>query len=224
MKKIIIAIDGPAGSGKSTTSKELSKKLGYVHLDTGAMYRAIALAWLRTGLPENEEVLTKVMNDNEIDIITDDTGQKTLLNGVDVSNDIRTAEISKFASPISAWNVVREKLVDQQRRIGNNGGIVIDGRDIGTVVFPNAELKIFLIASIEKRAERRAKELAEKGTPIDLDELKSQIAIRDYNDSNRPISPLKKANDAIEVDTSLVSITEQVNIIYNLAIQKLNSK
>ena len=217
MKKIIIAIDGPAGSGKSTTAKLAAEKLGYVYIDTGAMYRAVTLAWLRSKLELTEEILCNLLGKINIELRPSDAGQKTILNGEDVSEEIRTIEVTKNVSPVSAIGCVREKLVEMQRELGKNGGVVMDGRDIGTVVFPDAELKIFLIASVETRAVRRTLELKNKGINESIDDIKNQIVERDRYDSSREISPLKKAGDAIEIDTSNLTIEGQTEKVIELA-------
>ncbi|MBX3043221.1 MAG: (d)CMP kinase [Candidatus Kapabacteria bacterium] len=217
MKKIIIAIDGPAGSGKSTTAKIVAEKLGYIYIDTGAMYRAVTLACIEANTDINDESVSKVVDDIIIELRQSDLGQRTILDGRDVSDDIRRPDVTKLVSPVSAMAYVREKMVEQQRLMGQSGGVVMDGRDIGTVVFTQAELKIYLIASIEARAERRMKELKLKGYDSSIDEISSQIEARDKYDSSREISPLKKADDAIEIDTSNITIEEQTSIILNLA-------
>ncbi len=216
MKKIKIAIDGPAGSGKTTTAKLVANKLGYIYIDTGAMYRAVTLAWLKSGTDLTEENVCKLIKSIDIKIINSIEGQKTYLNNIDVSEEIRMPEITKYVSPISAISCVREKLVSMQRELGKNGSVVLEGRDIGTVVFPDAELKIYLVASVEARAKRRTKELLEKGLTVSEEEIKRQIIERDNYDSNREISPLKKAIDAIEIDTSNLTIEEQCKKIIEL--------
>ncbi|MFC2131651.1 (d)CMP kinase [Bacteroidota bacterium] len=216
-KKIKIAIDGPAGSGKTTTAKIVADKLGYIYIDTGAMYRAVTLAWLNTGMELKENILCDLINKIEIGIKNSSLGQRTFLNGEDVSEDIRLPEVTKNVSPVSAFGCVRKKLVTMQRELGRKSAAVLDGRDIGTVVFPDAELKIFLIASVDSRAERRTKELIEKGIEFSVDEIKKQISERDNYDSSREISPLRKADDAIEVDTSNLTIEQQCEIILNYA-------
>lgn len=217
MKKITIAIDGPAGSGKSTTARLVAEQLGYIYIDTGAMYRAVTLYWLRSNKEFDETTICSMLNDIKIEIQQSDLGQRTILNNEDVSELIRLPDVSKYVSPISAFQCVREKLVEMQRELGKKGGVVMDGRDIGTVVFPNAELKIFLIASENERAHRRALELIQKGIDVSIHEIQKQLIERDNFDSTRKISPLKKAQDAIVVDTSNLTIEEQTNIILSLA-------
>ncbi len=223
MKKIIIAIDGPAGSGKTSSAKIVAEKLSYIYIDTGAMYRAVTLAAIRNGSDLSEESVRQLTDEAKIELRPSPSGQLTMLNGEDVSDDIRLPEVTKLVSPVSAMQYVREKLVAQQRELGKSGGVVMDGRDIGTVVFPQAELKIFLIASIEARAKRRAIELAAKGIVFELDEIKKQIIDRDNYDSSRDISPLKQADDAILIDTSEMTLAEQTNKIIDLAQKIINS-
>ncbi len=222
MKSIIIAIDGPAGSGKSTTAKIVAEKLGYVYIDTGAMYRAVTLAWLRQNDLLEENLICSMLTGINIKLKTSENGQKTFLNNEDVSEEIRKPGVTKFVSPISAIGCVREKLVEMQRKLGENGGVVMDGRDIGTVVFPNAELKIFLVASVEARAKRRYLELYSKGFLESEENIKIQIIERDKFDSSRKISPLMKAHNAVEVDTSSLTIAEQTNRVLNLALEIIN--
>ncbi len=223
MKKIIIAIDGPAGSGKSSSAKIIAEKLNYIYIDTGAMYRAITLAWLESGLELKKENLKRITDSSMIELKQSEAGQKTFLNGNDVSDEIRSTEVTKYVSPVSADAYVREKMVDLQRIIGQDGGVVMDGRDIGTVVFPNAELKIYLIASLDARVERRYLEMVNKGMSVERDEVKKLITDRDNYDSSREISPLRKANDAIEIDTSNLTINEQTNKIIILAEEIINN-
>lgn len=222
MKKIIIAIDGPAGSGKSSSAKIIAEKLNYIYIDTGAMYRAITLAWIRSGLELNKENLKFITDNSNVDLKQSPDGQRTFLNGLDVSEDIRSTEVTSFVSPVSADGYVREKMVDLQRGIGKSGGVVMDGRDIGTVVFPNAELKIYLVASILARTERRYLEMINKGMNVQKEEVAKLISDRDIYDSSREISPLRKAIDAIEIDTSDLTIIGQTNIIIDLANKIIN--
>lgn len=217
MKKIIIAIDGPAGSGKSTSAKIVAEQLGYIYIDTGAMYRAVTLEWLKSGLEMSETVLNNLVNILHIELKQSESGQRTFLNGKDVSSDIRQPDVTKYVSPVSAFSYVREKMVEQQRLMGINGGVVMDGRDIGTVVFPQAELKIYLVASISARVHRRLSESIAKGINISEEEVRRQIVDRDAYDSSRNNSPLRKADDAIEIDTSDMTITQQTTMIIDLA-------
>lgn len=214
---IIIAIDGPAGSGKSTTARLVAQKLGYLYIDTGAMYRAVTLAWLNAKIELTEENVAHILDTIKIELKQGQNQQIVLLNGIDVSDSIRQPEVTKYVSPISAMKNVRDFLVAQQREIGNYGGVVMDGRDIGTVVFPNAELKIFLIATPEERAKRRQKEQLEKGINQDFESILKSIIDRDNYDSTREISPLRKAEDAIELDTTNLSINEQCEFVVEKA-------
>lgn len=218
MKNYIIALDGPAGSGKSTIAKVIAKNFGLTYLDTGAMYRMVALYILENNIDFNNVAdVEKILNNIKVDIIDD----KFILNGKDVSLEIRTPEVTKIVSPVSAIKAVRVKLVDLQREISKGKKVILDGRDIGTVVFPNADLKIFLVASPEERAKRRVKDYASKGITEDFETVLKDILERDHTDSTRKESPLKKAEDAIEVDTSFLNIEESVQAISNLIKEKI---
>ena len=221
MKKITIAIDGHSSCGKSTMAKDLARRIGYVYVDTGAMYRAVTYYALSHGLYDAEGRLDiKELEKNLSDIIihfmpNEETGRPdTYLNGEDIEGLIRGLEVSNKVSEVSAIPFVREALVAQQQRMGKEKGVVMDGRDIGTVVFPDAELKIFVTASAEVRARRRYDELVGKGQPADYDEVYRNVLERDYQDSHREISPLRKADDAIELDNSDMTIAEQNNWLY----------
>ena len=214
MKQITIAIDGHSSCGKSTMAKELARRVGYVYVDTGAMYRSVTLYALRHDLfREDGTILTdeleKALNDIVIEQKLVDGKTTTFLNGENVEREIRTLEVSNHVSPIAALPFVRTALVAQQQRMGENGGIVMDGRDIGTVVFPHAELKIFVTASAEVRAQRRYDELKEKGMPADYDDILKNVQERDYIDSHREVSPLRQADDALLLDNSHMTIPEQ---------------
>ncbi|MBQ7420886.1 MAG: (d)CMP kinase [Prevotella sp.] len=216
MKKITIAIDGFSSCGKSTMAKDLAREIGYIYVDTGAMYRSVTLYAIRNGLfcedgtIKVEELEKQLPNINISFQINIETGRPdTYLNGENVEREIRTMEVSSRVSPIATLPFVREKLVEQQQKMGKNGGIVMDGRDIGTVVFPQAELKIYVTASPEVRAQRRFDELKAKGMAADFDEILANVKERDYIDSHREVSPLCKADDAIELDNSNMTITEQ---------------
>ena len=216
MKKITIALDGHSSCGKSTMAKDLAKELGYIYVDTGAMYRAVTLYAMRHNLINadgsiEQQGLRAQLPQIEIAFqLNPTTGRpETLLNGENVEKEIRTMEVSAHVSPIATLPFVREKLVEQQQKMGEGGGVVMDGRDIGTVVFPHAELKVFVTASAEVRAERRFKELKEKGMEVDYNEILANVKERDYIDSHRETSPLRKADDAIELDNSNMTIDEQ---------------
>jgi cytidylate kinase len=216
MKKITIAIDGFSSCGKSTMAKDLAKKIGYVYVDTGAMYRSVTLFAMRNNLFNEDgsvktEDLEKRMNDIQISFVfNNETGRPdTYLNGEFVEKDIRTLEVSSHVSNIAAIPFVRTAMVAQQQRMGKDKGVVMDGRDIGTTVFPEAELKIFVTASSEVRAQRRYDELRLKGMPADFKDILKNVEERDYIDSHREVSPLRKADDAIELDNSNMTIAEQ---------------
>jgi len=217
--KIVIAIDGPAGSGKSTTARHVAKYFEYVYIDTGAMYRAITYEALRKNIQSHDtEKLIDLMNNTQITLERNELGeQKTYVNGEDVTQYLRSKEVSDEVSYYSSISLVRETMVSIQRTIGKHGGIVMDGRDIGTVVFPNADLKIFLTAGLEQRAQRRIAELSGENSVISFEEVIENIRQRDHLDSNRDHSPLCKAPDAIEIDTSELTIEEQTARIIVLA-------
>jgi len=210
----ILTIDGPAGSGKSTTAREVANRMNWLLLDTGAMYRAMAVKILRNNIALNDtSSIEKIADATEISIQQTIKGMKIFLDKEDVSNIIRTPEIDRAVGPVCEVPHVREVLVAMQKKIGNKGNIVAEGRDMGTVVFPHADLKIFLTASLESRAERRLKDMRRMGIKIKKEKLIKDIKTRDQRDSNRIHSPLKKAKDSIELDTSNLSIEKQVDFV-----------
>lgn len=216
MKKITIAIDGFSSCGKSTMAKDLAREIGYIYVDTGAMYRSVTLFAMRNGMfnadgsIKTEELKQRMSEINISFRLNSETGRPdTYLNGELVEKEIRTMEVSSHVSPIATLPFVREALVAQQQAMGKEKGIIMDGRDIGTVVFPDAELKIFVTASAEVRAQRRYDELKAKGMPADFDDILKNVKERDYIDSHREVSPLRKADDAIELDNSNMTIAEQ---------------
>ncbi|PHA03624.1 cytidylate kinase [Bacillus pseudomycoides] len=216
-KRISIAIDGPAAAGKSTVAKIVAKKLSYVYIDTGAMYRAVTYAALQQGVDiENEAKLMEVIKNIDIKFQHGENVQLVFLNGEDVSEVIRTPEVTNRVSIVARHRLVREEMVRRQQILAEKGGVVMDGRDIGTHVLPNAEVKIFMLASVEERAERRYLENIQKGFPSNLEQLKEEIARRDKLDSEREVSPLKKAEDAMELDTTSLSIEEVVQKIMDI--------
>ncbi|GIV46073.1 MAG: cytidylate kinase [Ignavibacterium sp.] len=212
-EKLIIAIDGPAGSGKSTTAKLLAKKLGYLYIDTGAMYRAVTLYAIKNNILNDEEKIIELASKLNIELKFEDGQTKVNVNGKDVTEEIRSLEVNQNVSPVSKIEGVRKILVQKQKEMGKNGGVVMEGRDITTVVFPNADVKIFLTATIDERARRRALEFAQKGQQVDIEKVKQNILERDKIDSSRDVSPLTKSPDAIEIDTSNLSIEQQVDLI-----------
>ena len=219
MNSIIIAIDGPSGVGKSTTARNVAAALGYRYLDTGAMYRAIALKVVREDVSFSEkEKIATMLASTVIEFLYDEHGMHVLLDGTEVTQEIRTQEISQAASIVSTLPMVRQKLVQEQQRLGKDGSVVVEGRDIGTVVFPDAALKIFMTASPEKRIERRKRESA---STLSLEELRMQMRERDERDASREYSPLIKADDAIVLDTSEMTIDEQVSFIVKEAQKKI---
>ena len=217
MDKIIrIALDGPSGSGKSTIAKRLSQKLNILYLDTGAMYRATALKAISLGIDTlDENGVSTFIDDINLEIKYFDGTQHTFLDGEDVSERIREPHVSMAASNISSLKCVRLKMVAMQRKIASQMSCVLDGRDIGSYVLPDADYKFFITASVEVRADRRYKELTLKGHKVDFEELKAEIEQRDYNDRTRDFSPLRKADDAIEIDTSFMSIEQVINKVFS---------
>ena len=218
-----IAIDGPSGAGKSTIAKAVAAKLGYTYIDTGAMYRAIGLFTIEKGINiENGcEDVKPYLDDISIELVYIDGAQHVILNGKDVSGEIRTPAVSSAASKVGAIASVRVKLVDMQREMAEKIDVIMDGRDIGTNVLPNAEIKIYLTASDVKRAERRYKELIEKGQDVKFDDVLADMRIRDKNDSERKISPLKKADDAIEFDTSELTLEESMQAVNDIIAERV---
>lgn len=212
-----VAIDGPAGAGKSTIAKKVAKEKDFIYIDTGAMYRAMAIHFLRCGIKaEEDEKISKAVEDVNVTISYENGEQQVFLNGENVTGQLRTEEVGNMASASSVNGDVRQKLVELQRKLAATASVVMDGRDIGTVVLPNADVKVYLTASSEVRAKRRYKELLEKGQEADLAKIKQDIEERDYRDMNREISPLRQAEDAVLVDSSDLTIEESVQAILDL--------
>ena len=214
MKKFAVAVDGPAGSGKSTVAKEIAKALGILYIDTGAMYRTVGMACLKKGIdPADEGAVVASLDDLDMKIFPEAGGQRILLDGEDITSRIRTEEIGKAASSVAAYQKVREKLVEIQQGIAKEQSVIMDGRDIGTKVLPDAEVKIYLDASVEERAKRRVGELEAQGKTADLEIIREEIAHRDYQDMHRENSPLCRAEDAVNVDTTgldIPAVTEKL--------------
>lgn len=221
MKKISIAIDGPASSGKSTVAKILAKKLNYIYCDTGAMYRALTYLAIQKHIDfEDEKALSDLCLDHTISFQQTEKDQLVFIDGLEVTEAIRQPDVTNSVSIVAKHGAVREKMVELQQMIGRTGGVVMDGRDIGTAVLPEAEVKIFLVASVVERAERRYKENQQKGITTDFETLKEEIEHRDYLDSTRAVSPLKQAADAVKIDTTGMSIKEVVNAIEEVISKK----
>ncbi|MCD2491167.1 (d)CMP kinase [Lacrimispora sp. NSJ-141] len=218
---INIAIDGPAGAGKSTIAKLVAKKLGFVYVDTGAMYRAMGIYFMKKGIsPDDEASIGKACGDVDISIVYEDGVQQVFLNRENVTGLLRTEDAGKMASAVSGYLSVREKLVELQQKLAASENVVMDGRDIGTVVLPKADLKVYLTASVETRAKRRFLELTEKGIPCNIKEIEKDIEERDYRDMHRENSPLRRAEDAVYLDSSDMDINQVAEEI----LEKLKSK
>ncbi len=220
MKRISIAIDGPAASGKSTTAKLVAQKLGYLHLDTGAMYRAITLGVLRQGIDvRSRELVQGFAERAEVSIdVRGSERNRVFLNGADVTDPIRSPEVTNNVSVVSSYEGVRSVMVREQRKMSRRGGVVLEGRDIGTVVLPDAELKVYMIADVQERARRRKKDLKMAGIDVAEEDIARDIEERDRKDSTREVSPLKKAADAVVLDTSTLTIDQQVAFIVERAL------
>ncbi|MCL7745890.1 (d)CMP kinase [Halalkalibacter alkaliphilus] len=217
-KKMNIAIDGPAGAGKSTVAKLVAEQLSYLYIDTGAMYRALTLAALREGIDlQDGPALTEILSKTTIHLQHEQSGVRVLLNNEDVTEAIRMKDVTSNVSLVSSHEGVRLEMVERQRKLAEKGGAVLDGRDIGTYVLPDAKVKVFLTASVDERARRRYEEQRKKGIPADFDQLKEEIARRDQLDSTREFAPLKKADDAVEIDSTSLTIPEVAKSIIELA-------
>ncbi len=217
-----IAIDGPAGAGKSTIAKKVAKEMGFIYIDTGAMYRSLALYFIRQGIDKDDETkISEAVKDCNVTIDYVNGEQQVILNGENVTGLIRTEEVGNMASASSVFKDVRTKLVSLQQDLAKSKDVIMDGRDIGTCVLPEAQVKVFLTASVDERASRRYKELVEKGENPDLDKIKKDIEERDYRDSHRENSPLRQAKDAVLVDSSNMTIEEVVNTITKLCKDKM---
>lgn len=219
---INVAVDGPAGAGKSTVSRAAAKEMGYIYVDTGALYRAVGVNTLRNGIDtKDRQAVAESLSDISVDLAFENGEQKVLLNGEDVSSEIRTPDASMAASDVSAVPKVRDFLFDLQRNIASKNNCIMDGRDIGTVVLPNAKVKVFLTASPEERAMRRFRELSEKGSSVKYEEVLEDLIKRDYNDSHREIAPLKQAEDGILLDTTGMTLEQSVENLIKIIKEKV---
>ncbi len=219
---INVAVDGPAGAGKSTVSRAAAKAMGYIYVDTGALYRAVGVNALRNGIDtKDRQAVAESLTDISVNLVFENGEQKVLLNGEDVSAEIRTPDASMAASDVSAVPKVRNFLFDLQRSIASNNNCIMDGRDIGTVVLPNANVKVFLTASPEERAMRRFRELSEKGSTVKYEEVLEDLIKRDYNDSHREVAPLKQADDAILLDTTGMTLEQSVESLIKIIKEKV---
>ncbi len=216
MKKLVLAIDGPAGAGKSTIARLVAKKLGYVYIDTGAMYRAAAWKVLQSGQPATDENIVAIVKDIDVELKPRGDALQVTVDGTDVTDGIRTPEVTALVSQVARLGPVREKMVVLQRKMAANGAVVMDGRDIASHVLPNADVKVFLTASIEERAARRWREMKEKGYDVSMEELKEEIAARDKMDTEREISPLVRVPEAVLLDTTGRTIDQVVASVLEL--------
>jgi|UniRef100_A0A7C4TH99 cytidylate kinase len=225
MSGFIVAIDGKAGSGKSTTAKGVAKRLNFFYLDTGAMYRAFTLKYIKAGGRDeiDHDLVKELLAKTDIDLIQKNHDLQVILDGVDVSEEIRTPEVNNLVSPISAIKEVRDWMVKRQREIAKDKNIVCEGRDMTTVVFPEAQVKIFMDADLQVRAERRRRELLEKGISISFEEALNNLKYRDEYDSNRAHSPLRKTDDSILIDTTNLTIEEEIELVERIVHEKLKS-
>lgn len=222
MKRFAIAVDGPAGSGKSTVAKAIARKLGIIYVDTGAMYRTVALHCKQKNIAwEQEAEVVSALDSLKMKIVPEEGGQKIFLNDVDVTAEVRAAEIGKGASAVAVYPKVRERMVELQQEMAKEHSVIMDGRDIGTVVLPHAEVKIYLDAGVEERARRRVGELEAKGETADLEEIKKMIIQRDYNDMNREHSPLKRAEDAVSLDSTSMTVEEVEQAIMDIVAERV---
>lgn len=220
-KSFIITIDGPAGSGKSTTARRVAERLGYSYLDSGALYRAVTWAALQQNLDlQDSEAVARLAEQLDLDLQAVEKGLRILVNGRDVSHEIRMPEVTQAIAPVAANPGVRRALLETQRRFGEQGGVVAEGRDMGTVVFPDADVKFFMVASLQERGKRRQAELAAKGVAVPLEELMNALQQRDDSDSQRTHSPLLRPQEAIDIDTSRLSIDEQVDLVIREVLKK----
>lgn len=223
-RRLIVAIDGPSGAGKSTVTRMLADRLGYLNIDTGAMFRAVALMASRSGIdPDDSAALEQLCAGLEIDFDRTDGGCRVLVNGEDVSVAIRTPEISLLTSVVSTKKVVRDYLLALQRRMGERGGVVLEGRDIGTVVFPSADVKFFLFASVEERGRRRYEELRTKGVEVTLEQTIREVEQRDRQDLEREHAPLLRAEDAIDIDSTCLSLDEVLAMMEMIVLERTNA-
>ncbi len=222
MKRFAVAVDGPAGSGKSTVAKMLAKRLGIIYVDTGAMYRTVALFCTQRGIDlADEGAVVAALADLRMKIVPEEGGQRIFLDGADVTEKIRTAEIGRGASAVAVYQGVRTRMVEMQQEMAREHSVIMDGRDIGTVVLPDAEVKIYLDAGVEERARRRVGELREKGEAADFAEIKKMILERDYNDMHRAHSPLKRAADAVFLDSTGMDIDAVTQVILNIIAERV---